>query len=219
MPDPAADDKDAKAEEPGPKFWTTTRTILAGIAGLLTAAATLVGALNAAGLIGSHDDEPTRSPTATDAPLRQAVIDGTYDVTVRVRHVEGADLLDDKVLWVFAMPSVGDTDDETWTLDSSCDVGPCSVTWGTASDGLSNKFETLDWDNASETYQGTITARASCGSGSVAVARRLELEATGGTTIAGVWTANRLTGTIRISWDCGGTIKAVLLADATLDRS
>lgn len=198
-------------------FWATAPGLLTAIATVVTAIGGLIAALAAAGVFRADDggippvkvtSEVTSEVTSHTPTLGEAVLRGEYTVTVTVKEVT-PDPSQDRV-WVFSNAETDQQDAETWTLNSICPTEACDARWDSVTDNLSGKFGTLHLDRG--TYAEKVEDLHSCGATSTTADRSLALNVAEASNIAGVWTATRIAGTIRILWQCTGQapVRAVM---------
>ncbi len=189
------------APEHKPSFWVTAPGLITGIGGLLTAIAVLIGALNAAGLIGSEDDAPatpttTASPTAS--PYPDAVLNGQWAVLVTIGDVDGDP--GDNTIWGFEDPEDGVSRSDTWFMESECVDQPCTTSWRSPPPTM-KRFSELTFDG--DRYSAfSDMGMAKCATGPVTVTRKMDLTVTAERELDGVSRATAIQGRIEISWTC-----------------
>ncbi len=200
-------------EPPKKSFWATAPGLLTAIATVVTAIGGLIAALAAAGLFEADDGgippvKVTSEVTSQAPTLDEAVLQGEYTVAVTVKEVK-PEPSQDRV-WVFSNAQADQQDAEIWTLNSICADAACDATWDSTSDNLSGKFGTLHLDGG--TYAERVEDSHDCGGTSTTAVRSIALVVAEADDVAGVWTATRITGSIRVFWQCGGQepVKAVL---------
>jgi hypothetical protein len=205
-----------RADDSGLESFWTSRRILAALTGFVGAVTALIVMLNTVGMKGRDDGTPSPTTSVTPA-VDEAVLKGEYTVAVEVTALSGEDFLEENYVWAFKDPQQGDSDTETWTLNSQCAQEACDTSWGPASDNLSTKFKTLERDGG--TYRETITGRVHC-IPAANVERSIELNVTNAARVDRVWTVTRFAGTIKIDWVCNGhAVSAVLDLDATRSQT
>jgi hypothetical protein len=174
----------------------------------------LIGALNAAGVIGGAADPsspPDTSTTAANRSASDAVLHGDWLVNLEVQGVKGDPAAYNYQFWGLE-PVRGARGTETWTLDSVCADRPCETTWDSVE--TPDRFATLDFANG--TYTATDDGHAPCAGVDVPVRRSIELHVTDAADLEGVWSGTAISGLIKTSWICNGQeIQGVLSVDGS----
>jgi hypothetical protein len=197
MPEP-----DDKQNDSARSFWVTAPGVITAVGGLLTAIAVLIGALNAAGVIGGTTDSPSSSGTSvtpTNPSDSDGVLHGDWLVNLKIRRVDGPGSIYTNKLWGLE-PTVGAHSQEHWTLESICPESPCETRWDSVE--TPDRFATLKFENG--TYADTDTGSAACPGGAVPVQRSIVLHVTDAHDVEGVWSGIVISGQIESSWTCGG---------------
>jgi hypothetical protein len=208
------EDNSRSRDDGSPSFWVTAPGLITAVGGLLTAIAVLIGALNAAGVIGG--EEASTSPTSASPGLQEpsfndAVLHGDWLVDIEVRRINGREAIGANTLWKLE-PTEGASRQEHWTLESSCPESPCDTRWDSVE--TPDRFAILHFDNG--TYEASDSGNASCQGAAVPVDRRIMLNIADAADIGGVWSATAISGHIETSWTCEGQqVRGFLDVDGT----